>query len=43
MFNTIAKSYITLTTEQLEDMLANSKVGGVSQIQIEVKYEVLVR
>ena len=43
MENTIEKTYITFTTEQLENMLANSKVGGVSQIKLEVKYEVLAR
>lgn len=41
--NPIATTYITLTKQQLEDMLKNCEVGGVSQIKINVSFEVLVR
>ena len=41
--NPIAITYITLTKEQLESMLRNCEVGGVSQIKLNVSVEVLVR
>jgi hypothetical protein len=41
--NLIAKTSIVLTKEQLKQMLKNAEVGGLSEVLIDIKYEVIIR
>ena len=43
MSKSIATTYITLSLEQLKEMVKNAEVGGVSQVKIAISYEVLDR
>lgn len=43
MSNQVAKASIILTKEQLEQMLKNAEAGGLSEILIDVSFEVIVR
>lgn len=43
MSDQIAKTSIILTKQQLEQMLKNAVVGGLSEILIDVSFEVIVR